>query len=427
MSAPKKPHDLVLYGATGVTGRQMFLHLARHAPSTLRWAIAGRNRRKLERLAREGAAAASAPDLVLAESGDALAVEPMVARTRVLLNAAGPYAVHGETFFRACVEHGTDYVDIGGETFFIRRMLRRYHAEAARRGVKLIPVCGYEALPFDLATLLAVRRIRERFDSGCAEMKVIVTFARTGHASRASDLLSGGSVGTVKNLLELDDSDCFVDPACLNPETPDRDAIRARHAYDFRPRFDADVHAWVAPLFPAPFLNVPVVLRSAALHAESGEPYGEGFRYVEGTNTSAFTQRGPFQWAAASALGGSYAGMATLFRHDLRIARRGFKGVLDAVAPTPGQGPSDAAMEAGSWRLDCFARSERGDRLSGAVHGQGHPGYRTTGTMAAEAALALVLDRERLAPFTGLVTPATGLGLALCDPLKRAGMEFTVE
>ena len=79
------------------------------------------------------------------------------------------------------------------------------------------------------------------------------------------------------------------------------------------------------------------------------------------------------------------------------------------------------------YRLDVFARSEKDHLVRGCLTGQGHPGYRSTGTMAAEAALALALDRERLPDFTGIVTPATGLGLAVRDRLKTAGIELSME
>src|SRR3954453_18706120 len=40
--------DLVLFGATGFTGRLTADYLARHAPPGLRWGLAGRNRARLE-------------------------------------------------------------------------------------------------------------------------------------------------------------------------------------------------------------------------------------------------------------------------------------------------------------------------------------------------------------------------------------------
>ncbi len=419
-------YDLVLFGATGVTGRQMYRHLAAHAPPALRWAIAGRSAAKLEALVAEFEPRGPAPAIEIADCEAPPTVEAMIRGTRVLLHAAGPYAVHGEAFFRACIEHGTDYVDIGGETFFLQRMVDRYHAEAERRGVKLIPVAGYEALPFDLATLLAVRTLRERHDAACADVKIFASFRSAGGFG-LDDGLSGGSVGAMKNILAFDDADVYGDPACLLPSAERTDDVRERNAVRLRPRYDADADSVVAPLFPAPFLNVPVVLRSASLHASAGQPYGPAFRYEEGTSLASITDVRLFQWTGAAALGANYAALASLFRRELRPARRALKAVLDRVGPAAGQGPSDAAMERMDYRLDVFARSERDDLVRGSLSGRGHPGYRSTATMAAEAALALSLDRDQLPPFCGIVTPATGLGLAVRERLKTAGVELAID
>ena len=44
----RRPYDLVLFGATGFAGRLTAEYLARAVPPTASWALAGRNRRKLE-------------------------------------------------------------------------------------------------------------------------------------------------------------------------------------------------------------------------------------------------------------------------------------------------------------------------------------------------------------------------------------------
>ncbi len=421
-----KPHDLILFGATGVTGRQMCMHLLAHAPRSLRWAIAGRSAARLEALLGELAPPGDAPSIVIADSEDAASTRDMVRSTRVLLHAAGPYAVHGEACFRACIEHATDYLDIGGETYFLQRMIRTHHAAAERRGVKLVPVAGYEALPFDLATLLAVRALRQRFDAPCAEVKAVVTFQSHGPLS-ANAGLSGGSVGTIKNVLAFDDVGALNDPACLLPADVPADAIRRRNAIDYRPHFDPDVDAVTGPLFPAPFLNVPVVVRSAHLYEGAGEPYGPAFRYREATSLRSVTEWRGLQWLGASALGANYFGLSALLRFGPRPARRAVNRVLDLVAPAPGQGPSDASMESIDYRIDLFARSEKEDQVRGSVTGKGHPGYRSTATMAAESALALALDRDRLTPFSGILTPAAGLGLGVRDRLKTAGIELSID
>ena len=52
--APKqqnRQYELIVLGATGYTGRLTADHIARHLPTNLRWAIAGRSKSKLQELA----------------------------------------------------------------------------------------------------------------------------------------------------------------------------------------------------------------------------------------------------------------------------------------------------------------------------------------------------------------------------------------
>ena len=101
--------DVVLYGSTGFTGRQTVQYFAKYAPRDLRWAIAGRNRGKLDALL--ATLSLNVPVLV-AGSADQNAIDAMIARTRVLLSTAGPFALYGSGIVDACVRFKTHYVDI---------------------------------------------------------------------------------------------------------------------------------------------------------------------------------------------------------------------------------------------------------------------------------------------------------------------------
>ena len=87
----ERDYDLVFYGASGFTGKQAVKYFAQHALG-LRWAIAGRNREKLEAMRAQIGAPASTAAVLVAESGDQAAVDAIVSRTRVMLSTAGPFA-----------------------------------------------------------------------------------------------------------------------------------------------------------------------------------------------------------------------------------------------------------------------------------------------------------------------------------------------
>ena len=163
--APPREFDLVIFGATGDTGRAMAVLLAEAAPPALRWTIAGRSSTKLEavrrtaRLTRLAAMFASgqlraaltmqrfwllsrlraeergqdpsptkqrldrakafAPAAIgaisVADCFDDTALRALASRTRVLISAAGPYSQLGERVLLACIHSQTHYVDITGE------------------------------------------------------------------------------------------------------------------------------------------------------------------------------------------------------------------------------------------------------------------------------------------------------------------------
>jgi short subunit dehydrogenase-like uncharacterized protein len=113
----------------------------------LRFAIAGRNRDKLEAVRAEIGGAARRADILVADSCDQPTIDLIAARTRVLLNTAGPFSISGDAVVDACVRFRTHYVDITGETAWVRGLIDRYHARCAAEGTRIIPFCGFDSVP----------------------------------------------------------------------------------------------------------------------------------------------------------------------------------------------------------------------------------------------------------------------------------------
>src|SRR5262245_50503416 len=138
---PDRDYDVVLYGATGFTGKQTVKYFAENAPADkVRWAIAGRNREKLEAVKAQIRVAEKA-DALVADSRDQAAIDAIVARTRVMLSTVGPYALYGDGIVDACARLRTHYVDITGETTWVRDLIDRHHQRAASDGTRIIPFC----------------------------------------------------------------------------------------------------------------------------------------------------------------------------------------------------------------------------------------------------------------------------------------------
>lgn len=401
-----RPHDVVLYGATGFVGRQTAAYFAEHAPA-LRWALAGRSRDKLDAV-RKGCGAEGAA-VIVADATDTAALDRLAAGTRVVLSTAGPFALHGSELVAACVRHGTHYVDITGETPWVRRMIDRHHDEAAQAHARIVPGCGFDSVPSDLGAWLVAQALWQRYGERCVSVKACFSL-RGG--------FNGGTLASALNLIEAGDQALLRDPFLLNPfGTAPSDA--APHADPIAPHRDAEFDAWVGPFFMGP-VNTRVVRRSVGLMAGApGSPFAAGFGYQE------FLRFGRGAGAALVAAGMSVTSMAGQGALAFRPVRR----LAAALAPAPGEGPSEQAMDRGSFRCELVGTGERGRVLRGRIAVQGDPGNRATTIFVCESALALALDADQLpggARLGGVLTPATGLGDVLAQRLRAAGVTIEI-
>src|SRR5438445_1111591 len=270
---PERQYDVVLYGASGFTGRQTVQYFARNTrPSEVRWAIAGRNRQALEAAREQAGENARSADILVADAQDQQAVDAIVSKTRVLLTTAGPFSLYGSRIVDACVRCKTYYVDITGEMSWVRDLIDRHHDRAAADGTRIIPCCGFDSIPSDLGTYLVVRHIQERLGVDCREVKSFYQI-RGG--------LNGGTFASAANQQASGQATRMRgEPFLLNPPKT-RSAEELKLNRDPREaRFDADIGAWSTP-FIMGMANTRIVRRSAGLFEQWNESYGPEFRYQE--------------------------------------------------------------------------------------------------------------------------------------------------
>ncbi len=403
-TSPHRAYDVVLYGATGFVGRQTVAHFAAHADG-VRWALAGRSADKLEQVRQACGPGAAGAGIIVADAADQKGLDALASQAAVVLSTAGPFALHGSALVAACVAHRTHYVDITGETPWVRGLIDRHHAEAARNGTRIIPCCGFDSVPSDLGAWLVAEAIFRQHGEQCVSVKAC-------HSMRGG--LNGGTLASAFNLMESGQNRLLADPFLLNPKgTAPRDP--AEHADPVAPHRDADFDAWLGPFVMGP-VNTRVVRRTAALLKARGDgAYGATFRYQEYLRFG----RGPLAAAAAAGVTvGMGVGMAALrFKTGRALAR--------AVAVAPGQGPTERSMDGGSFRCELVGKSASGKVVRGRVAGQGDPGNRATTKFVCESALALALQPQALPGGErggGVLTPASGLGMVLGQRLIAAGM-----
>ncbi len=401
----QKKYDVVLYGASGFVGRQTVDYFAKHRQvksSGLTWALAGRSADKLEAVRK--ASGAKQAGIVVAEAHDAAAMDTLARNAKLVLSTAGPFALYGSELVAACVRHGTHYVDITGETPWVKDMVDLHHAEAQRKGARIIPFCGFDSIPSDLSAHLANQAMQERYGEACVATKVAFSI-RGG--------FNGGTLASLFNMLASGQSAAMADPFLLNPSGT-RPANASAHADPIGPRRDVDFGAWLGP-FMMSTINTRVVRRSAALLG-----YADGYAYQEYLRLG----RGPVAAMVATGLSvGSFTSQAALRVGPIRKLAQKF-------APPPGAGPSEASMDGGSFRALWVGHSASGKTVRGMVADKGDPGNRATTKMLCESALALALQLDELPGgprHGGLLTPASGLGDVLVHRLRAAGMTLQVD
>jgi short subunit dehydrogenase-like uncharacterized protein len=415
--------DVVVLGATGVTGRRVAAYLAEQAGRTgARWAAAARDPAKLRRtLAADGV---SAPETVVADVDDAASLDAMAARSRVVLNLVGPYTLHARPVIEACVAAGTHYVDLTGEIPFVRRVIDEVHERAAAAGVKVVQACGFESLPPDLAVALAARTARRRWDENLSDVEVEVSVRMPPGTPRPSDLLSGGTFQSLAAVAAADpDAGVVTDPGALVTDPVVAAEVRRRSPIRVRPRRGPS-GAVLAPMAPAAFINPAVIQRSAALAAAEQPASEEPFAYREGLALSGPPPTLPLRYAAAGALSGMQAGMLQLARASPGIRRR-VGMALGAVLPSSGYGPAAGRDEGWRWRLAVQARTTGGAVVRVHVDAEGHPGYLATARMLGEAGL-LLAEPGASPGRAGCLTPAAALGTDHVARFEHARLRFAV-
>jgi short subunit dehydrogenase-like uncharacterized protein len=401
-----REHDLVVLGATGFVGRLLAAYLARHAPTGVRVALAGRSRERLEAVRSSLPSTAHAWPLVVCDATDAAQVADLAASTRVVVTTVGPYARYGLPLVRACAEAATHYADLTGEVLFVRDAIDSAHETAVRTGARIVTACGFDSIPSDLGVHLLHREAERLGLGGLGDTTLLVTGFSGG--------FSGGTIDSARSQMEALEADpsrrrVVFDPFALSPDRPsEQDRSSERDAmYVFR---DAMTGRWTAPWLMASY-NTRIVRRSDSLLDNA---YGPEFRYREAVGFGRGAQDRFQAYALAAGLGTAFAAMSNRYT----------RSIADRLLPSPGEGPGEKAQEEGHFRVELRTTTESGHRLLAVVAAKGDPGYAATAVMLGESALCLTTDP--LDSRGGVVTPAVAMGDALVTRLRIAGMTLTV-
>ncbi len=406
MTNGNREFDVVLFGATGFTGKLVAEYLLNKygVDGELRWAMAGRSLGKLEQV-RDELQNSSIP-LLTADSDDESSLDDLAGKAKVICTTVGPYALYGSKLVAACVNAGTHYCDLTGETQWMRRMIDAHQEEAEASGARIVHTCGFDSIPSDLGVLFLQDAMMDTHSTPACHIKYRVV--------GASGTFSGGTVASLINVLEEATRDSslrkmLADPYALNPEG----AHRGRDVNDQTGAiYDEDFERWTLPFVMAA-INTRVVRRSNALMDNA---YGTDFRYDEAMLAPKGAGALKAKLSAAAMTGGTAA-----------LAIPPLRAVAKRFLPKPGEGPSQEVRENGYYEILLYGINpeDRDKDMVVKVTGDMDPGYGSTSKMLAEAAVCLAQDE--LDCGGGFWTPASAMGQTLIARLQKdAGLTFEI-
>lgn len=417
----ERDFDLVVFGATGLTGRlvveqlERVDRLLRGVDGHRRWAVAGRDRERVEGVLAD--LSLDEVEIIVADLADKFSLKMLAGRAAVVLNLAGPYTRTAQDLIDACVTSGTSYVDLSGEIPLLRRVVDRFDAPARRAGVQVVQMAGWEAMPADLATLVACKRAAPgSTDDGpgaagpIVEVTVAIRFTRMpqgGVPFRQS--VSAGTMASVIEMLDDPEARLVGRPEALLPKgslRPNGPRPVALHlgAREVQGRV-------MGPVVPVAFLNPPIINRTAALlAAERGEDYHPAI-YREGVDTGRAGGGGGRRRKARATVKGGVQRLAVGMTRLPLVARRAIASGIRKFLPEAGTGPSGSYLHDWDWTVEARAVAHDGAVGTATIEGSGHPGYTATAAIIVEVALSMVA-RDRGTARTGCITPALAIGAA---------------
>lgn len=378
--------DIIVYGATGYTGRLVAEYLK--TKTGLKWAMAGRSADKLAEVRNLIGTAADTP-LIVADASDPASLDAMVKRTKVVLTTVGPYQLYGNELVEACVANGTDYTDLCGEPAWMRQKIDQHEEAAKASGARIVFSAGFDSIPFDLGVLMLQKHCVETFGTPAPRVK--------GRVRAMKGTFSGGTAASLKATMAAASKDPAVIGYLTNPFSLAGGFEGPAQPAGNKPEYDESLGSWATSFVMAP-INTKNVHRTNAL---LGQAFGADFVYDEMMLT------GPGEQGEAMA------------KH---VASTPMMGGADD--PKPGEGPSKEERDTGFYDVLFIAEYPDGRTAKLSVKGDRDPGYGSTSKMISETAIALSENQGA----GGVTTPGAALGETLVDRLQKyAGLSFAVE
>ena len=362
-----KKYDIIVYGASGFTGKLICDYLYHHHDSkNLKWAIAGRNKSKLSSISKKYNI-----DLFVANSFDMDSLNLITAETKLIISVVGPYSLYGKKLIESCINNRCHYLDLTGEPDFVHFVEHNYSEKANNNNVILMNCCGFESIPPDIGTYYTIKKLKDQN----AKVK---TFLKT------KGKISGGTWASF-----------------LNSFTSKKPIIKTSNKGEKVKKifYVKELKKW-ALIFPV--IDKHIVRKSA-----KNLNYGKDFSFNEYILFNSLFK------IIGLIISIGFIGFLAKFKF--------FRNWLTSFIPS-GNGPNKEERRKHWFELKIFAYTKT-EQIITTVSG-GDPGYGETSKFISEMALCIILDYDRLNSNKGVITPAQCGGDLMIERLINANIKF---
>ncbi|KAJ3750462.1 Saccharopine dehydrogenase-domain-containing protein [Lentinula detonsa] len=411
--------DLLVLGATGVTGRQVTRYLNSHPQSSqFTLAIAGRSRKKLDDLISD----LSLPKSIQVHVVDVTnfdQVEALVKSSKIVLNTVGPFAKWGPPVVRACARNGVHYVDLTGEQIFVRDIIERYDYVATKTGSILVPACGMDSLPADIVVHMANNALKALSKDAAQPLQIDTSTS----SYDLHGVFSNGTISTIVSTLgstpkhKLTESlrDYYLSPVAGRPSP----SPRLKYAMALPSTREIVVGGY----FLMSGSNRSVVQRSWGLlewnFLNTRSPEANARRYGPMIYEEFMRQKNTLSSVLLTLT--LVIGFTLMTIPPVRwfIGKLGMKETSVDLDKELESGSIDVINVTTSLPSSSFPEPVK---VETTISAKGDPGYYLSPIMMAESALALLLDSEELPPLAkkgGVLTPAIAFGDVIVRRLQE--------
>lgn len=374
--------NIVVVGATGYTGRTVCNYLK--DKGAISWGIAGRSVDKLEALRRELSLEIPIFQIAMNQS---VSLDEMCHETKCVIACAGPFTNVGMPLVDACMRCKTHYIDSTGEFNYVRLVAERYHQEAIKAGVMIVPCCGFDSVPSDIGNYL-IHKLGEENGLHVDTVRAFVQFTDAG--------MSSGTVHSIGALMDVMDKKDMSPTSLVPADAPAPSSAPTRKGI----WYDREDGRWSSPFLMAG-CNERVVRRSNALRGSSAS-------YVEAKEGSLL-----------SAVGST----AVLYGMFTALVIPPVRRFLTKKLYPDGYGPTKKKKEYCFYNFLFIGTTEEKQKVTVELH-HNQEMYDATGLFLVECAL-IACEIDKLGTIhAGVVTPSVAFGSELATRLENEGVQI---